>query len=217
MPITKTEELDKQLRELYAVHSSDTLHIKPILDEQEAEDFLAGFTAELFTVDDLGYAQSAHLDEVRPKKDRQQIFQLFWHGPKLENPSPEARRKRYLFREGVCQLAAVSALVLRYGWPREQVYLDPGKTLSGNLQYAVDLVVTSGATGQTVICGEVKRSTADLQALIRQFSDCCQRGAHGKNECNNSQHRKFEACWQSRPQYFLGCLSGKQANLQPLL
>lgn len=221
MSFSKTEKLDKPLRELFAAHSTDTLLIHPELDEHESEDYLAGCEAGLFTIDELGFAQSTLLDVMKKSQTRQKVFQIFWH---------KSGGERFLFREGACQLAAISALVLHYKWPREQVYLDPGKTtvrglayapnrekiyfnVKGkvtDLSYAVDIVVTNGAMGQVIICGEAKGSIKELDKLIRQFSDCCRRGVHSEAECKNKQHPKFEACWRLQPQYFWAVCPGSR-------
>ena len=191
MNLSKTKELENHLLNLFATISSGTFKIDPTLSEWEATNYMAGMAAGVFAIDELGYAQSTHIDKARPGQQRQQLLQLFW-----------TRNGRFLFREGVCQLAATSALILQYKWPSEQVYLDPGKSVVGELRWAVDLIVTNGAMGQAIICGEVKRYEKDLKTLISQFTDCCRRGAHDEAECNNSQHRKFEACWHLKPDYF---------------
>ena len=74
------------------------LTINPPLDAGEAEDFLSGLQSGLFSVNLDGYIQSEVLAAAPTNKNRQKIVQLLWHG----------KDKRFLFREGVCQLAAAT-------------------------------------------------------------------------------------------------------------
>ena len=178
------------------------LRISPSIDPMEAADFLSGQRAALFTIDELGYAQSPLLPSPPAKNERQKLFQLFWH----------RGNERFLFREGVCQLAAASALVVSYGWPKDQVRLEPNKSDLGDIAYGVDLIVTDRPGGDALIFGEVKRTSGLMAKLIQEVAHCGSKGAHAKSECGNAQHRKFAACWAKRPEYFWAvCPAGRKA------
>ena len=70
------------------------------------------------------------------------------------------------------------------------------------MAYGVDILVKS-ATGKLLVCVEVKRSSAELQKLMRDFRQCCKRGEHAKAECGFPQnHPKYEFCAFYKPAYF---------------
>jgi len=175
---------------------SQVLAIRPPLDSQEAEDFLGGLRKGLFSVDLDGYVQSQFLP---PSPDRQKILQLFWR----------TEGGRSLFREGVCQLAAVSALVLRHGWPQASVRLEPNASDVGEVAYGVDIIVRGSVNTQVCLCGEAKRSARELQRMLDQLQQCLREGQHSKSVCKRTNHPKAEALWKLRPAWFWAVCPGK--------
>lgn len=177
----------------------EPLQFKPELDTDEAEYFMLGLESRIFEIDDEGYAQSPLLPSVNAV-GKQKILQMFWHGP----------NRRFLFREGVCQLASASSLILKYGWQLSQVYMEPSGKDFGAVAYGVDFLVQSLA-GQALICGEAKKNIPELEKLRQGFHDCCQRGSHSKKICRFPQnHAKFAFCSLAKPQYFWMVAPGRE-------
>lgn len=179
-----------------AAVGSGRLRINPPLDVEEARDFLHGFESGFFSVDGDGYVQSPFLP---PSANGQKILQLFWH----------SERGRFLFREGVCQLAAVSALVQRYGWPVSSVRLEPNTADVGDIAYGVDIVVRDGGSGSVSICGEVKRSKERLTKMLNELTARLSGGPHSKSVCKRTNHPKAEALWKLSPRFFWAVCPGK--------
>jgi len=180
---------------------SRTLTIDPPLDvEEEAEDFLRGLQSGLFSIDPDGYVQSDVLPPGPANKNRQEIVQLFWR----------RKNRRFLFREGVCQLAAVSALVLMYGWPASHVRLEPNTGDVGDIAFGVDIIVRDPMHDSVRICGEVKRNRAELGKLLDELRACLRDGPHSKSDCKRKNHPKAEALWELRPDYFWAVCPGKR-------
>jgi hypothetical protein len=126
---------------------------------------------------------------------------MFWHGKD---------GTRLLFREGVSQLAAASALVLNYGWPRSQVRLEPNKKDLAGLTYGVDLIVFDQPGGRGLIFGEAKAQSRLLNNLIREITACGRAGLHDPSACKRSQHSKFAVCWERKPSYFWAVCPGER-------
>lgn len=100
------------------------LVIDPALEETEAQFFMRGLEEGLFSIDDEGYVQSELLPDRPRKNTKQKVLCLFW-----------ARNGKWgLFREGVCQMATVFSLILKYGWLRAQILMEPPKAEFGNLR-----------------------------------------------------------------------------------
>lgn len=178
-----------------------TLAIDPMLDANEAQDFLLGLEHNLFTIDSEGYVQSALLPHRSRKSTKQKMLQLFWL---------KSNGSLGLFREGLCQLATVSSLILNYGWPKSQIFLEPSKANFGPLAYAVDILIRDKAMA-IVACGEVKRNQSEFRKLIEGFRDCCERGCHAKTECRfPKNHAKYAFCCKFRPHYFFAVAPGEQ-------
>ncbi len=136
--------------------------INPPLDGQESEYFLRGMEEGIFSIDDQGYAQSVTLPPPSGKGTQKKILQLFWN----------SAGGRYLFREGVCQLATVSALTLKYHWRLDQIEMEPTFPDFPHLAWAVDIVLRS-AEGTIAACCEVKRNDRELDQLVAGFRHCC--------------------------------------------
>lgn len=180
------------------------LKIQPALDEEEAQYFLQGLETGLFAIDDEGYIQSKLLPPVSGKNDRQKILQLFWR----------TAGGRNLFREGVCQLATISSLILKYGWQSDHIIMEPGIEEFKGLAYGVDILIRDPKRN-IVICGEVKRNNAEFKKLIDGFRHCCQRGPHPKDECEFSKnHPKYEFCSSIKPSYFLAIAPGQAISFK---
>jgi hypothetical protein len=179
------------------------LVIKPPLDEGEAQYFVRGLKENLFFIEDEGYVQSTLLPRRSGKNTKQKMLQLFW-----------ARKGRgWLFREGVCQLATASSLILKYGWSDTDITMEPCKEGFRDFAYGVDILIGDKARDIT-ICGEVKRNQSEFQRLIEGFRYCCHRGPqHTKDQCNFAKnHRKYEFCSKVKPQpvYFFATAPGEE-------
>jgi len=168
------------------------LRISPNLGIEESRYFLLGLEAGLFLPDELGYVQSELLPLPSQPDSRQKMCQIFWHEP----PPPR------LYREGVCQLSIASLLILKRGWLRSQVILEPSIKEHRSFAYGVDLLVKV-TPEKLLICVEVKRSLAELHKLVTDLRACCKRGAHAKDDCGFPQnHPKYEFCAFYQPAYF---------------
>jgi hypothetical protein len=168
------------------------LRISPNLATEESRYFLLGLEAGLFLPDELGYVQSELLPPPSQADSRQKMCQIFWHEP----PPPR------LYREGICQLSTASLLILKRGWLRSQVILEPSMKEHRSFAYGVDILVKA-TSEKILICVEVKRSLAELQKLVTDLRACCKRGAHAKDDCGFPQnHPKYEFCAFSKPAYF---------------
>lgn len=168
------------------------LRISPPLAMEESKYFLLGLEEGLFFPDEEGYVQSALLPPPSAGNTKQKMCQIFWHYP----PPPR------LFREGVCQLATASSLVLKRGWLKTQLVMEPSIKEHRSLAYGVDILVKS-IGGKILACVEVKRSGAELQKLISDLRACCKRGAHARDDCGFPQnHPKYEFCAFYKPTYF---------------
>jgi hypothetical protein len=143
------------------------LRIDPLLDEGEAQLFMQGHEAGIFSIDEEGYVQTKLLAKPTRKSGKRRAIQMFWH------PAP-----RFLFREGVCQLSTASSLILKYGWNADSIVMEPVRREFGPLAYGVDIVIRNAA-GQFV-CGDVKRGKKELDALLRDFRSCCGLGLHSR-------------------------------------
>ncbi|MBW4489770.1 MAG: hypothetical protein KME12_18465 [Trichocoleus desertorum ATA4-8-CV12] len=205
-------ELEEYLEERYSilpVHesiagSNPALRIDPALDSDEAKYFILGLEAELFSIDDEGYAQSSLLLKLSGSKGQQKGFQLFWHF------TNKGRKTRALFREGISQLASASSLILKYGWDISQVQIEARREDFGALARGVDLVIKSAA-GKILICGEVKKDSREFEKLIEDFRYCCQQGQHNKSDCKcRSNHPKYELCAFIKPAYFWAVSPGRE-------
>jgi hypothetical protein len=144
--------------------------------------------AGFFRIDKFGFVQSPLLPPPRQEGARHKLFQLFWH----------SKNGRFLFREGVCHLAAVSALVLDYGWPSDQVRLSPNRKDLGKFAYGVDFLVFDRPGGEPMIFGEAKNDHKSLKKMIGEVTECARMGPHERTDCGRSQHPKFAALWHKR-------------------
>ena len=166
------------------------LRISPSLGEEEAKYFLLGLEEGLFGLDEEGYLQSelvGRSDESTVEPNSYRIFSC-------ESPSPR------LLRENVCQLAAASGLILKRGWLRRHVTLEPSSKEHRATAHGVDLLVR--LAGKIVIWVEVKRSAAELQKLIADLRACSRRGPHAHADCGFQQnHPRYEFCISSKPTY----------------
>ena len=175
----------------------------PELTDWESRYFLLGLEQGLFTIDCEGYTQSCFLPP--PKKDKQMIFQLFNHF---------SGGNRSLSREKVCQLATVSYLVINRNWDKSRIKMEPSYCVNGiPIQWAVDISIES-ASGEVLVGCEMKKGRKEHEKLIRDFKDCSERGQHGKDECDNGEHSKFNFCSQIKPKYFFMVSPGKKQCLE---
>lgn len=205
-------ELETLLRGAYqtlrSTGSGPPIKFEPALDPIEAEDFLRGLERGLFHIEADGYVRSEFLPPGLSASGPRQTFQLFWH------------RKdglRHLFREGICQLAAASALVCRYGWPQDWVAMEPSKQEFGPLAYAVDLFVRDPDEGDIIIAGEAKRTHAGLRHLLHTIRSCGSRPPHARAQCeprDRANHPKAEFCQHWKPQFFWAICPGTRWSFE---
>jgi hypothetical protein len=174
--------------------------INPPLHESEAQYFIRGLEEGLFAVDDEGYVQSTLLPHRPRKNTKQKILCLFW-----------ARNGRWrLFREGVCQMATASSLILKYGWLNTHIRMEPSKAEFRELAYGVDILIRDKASNIT-ICGEVKRNRSEFQQMVEGFRYCCQRGLHASEQCKFAKnHPKYDFCAEFKPAYFFVTAPGEE-------
>jgi hypothetical protein len=206
-PNSYIEKLIKRLDDCYAgLHSASTLDLpldfakKHTFDTKEAEYFMRGLEEGIFSIDEEGYAQSICLPLARKVSTRQRDCQLFWH----------RSGKRYLFREGVCQLATVSELELEYKWPREQIEMEPRFPEYPHLNWAVDIALRDTKKNIVAAC-EVKRDNQEFTKMVKGFQNCCGREKHTKVECKSPKnHSKYEFCAAYQPKYFMVASPGQQ-------
>lgn len=188
------------IRRASAQTLAPTIEIAPQLDAEEAEYFVRGIEQGVFSIDEEGYAQSAVLPKPSRKGKQKRALQLFWHRD----------GRRYLFREGVCQLSTMSALNLRYGWPLVQMQMEPTFAEHPQLAWAVDILL-KGADGNVVACCEIKRNDREFEQLVAGFRHCCTAGPHRKDECEFAKnHPKYELCAAIRPAYFMAVSPGRE-------
>ena len=116
---------------LGARETSAQLLITPSLDNNEALYFIRGLEEGLFLVDGEAYVQSQLLPRPSGKNTKQKMMQLFW----------TTKGGQVLFREGVCQLATVSSLILKYGWCKDKIIMEPGIAEFGKIAYGVDILI----------------------------------------------------------------------------
>ena len=167
------------------------LRISPPLGEEEAKYFLLGLEEGLFGLDEEGCIRSELLVRPGDESAEQNSYRIF-------SPEPSSPR---LLRENVCQLATASALVLKRGWLKRHVALEPSNKEHRATAHGVDLLVRSAA-GKIIIWAEVKRSAVELQKLIADLRACSRRGAHAHEDCGFPQnHPRYEFCISCRPTY----------------
>jgi len=190
------------------------LRISPTLANWEAEYFLAGLTADLFSVD----AQDRVTSEMFEPGDgngQPATYRLF------------SREPLRLLRENICQLAAASRLVLQRGWLKRHLFLQPSRPEHRATADGFDLLVRLHAE-EILISVEVKRSQLELEKLIADLRACSRRGPHAHADCGFPQnHPRHEFYLSQRPAYLWAvapdgelCLAVKceqhSLNLEPL-
>jgi hypothetical protein len=164
---------------------------KEPLTEHEAEYFMRGLEAGLFSVDINSYVQSPLMPAKQKKHPEQRMCQLVWSG------SPA-----HFFRESICQLATTSSLILEHGWPASLIEMEPCKGNYKEARNGVDLVAKS-VDGSICLAVEAKSHTALLNDLIEGFKYCCALGDHPKNGCRfEGAHSKYRFCRAYRPVFF---------------
>ena len=163
------------------------LRISPPVAMEESKYFLLGLEEGLFRPAEAGCMES----ELLPSSEEgnEKMCRIFWPDP----PPPR------LFREGVCQLATASLLILKRGWLRGQVRLEAREARTS--ASGADILVNSLA-GKLLVCAVVKRSAAELTKLAIDLRACCQRGVHAKDDCGFPQnHPNYEFCARHKPPY----------------
>lgn len=167
---------------------SSGLKINPPLAVWEAQYFLLGLEENLFSLDGEGQVQSDLAAD--PQKGSGLGLPIF---------SPE--RPPRLLRENICQLAAVSFLILERGWLQRQVILERSRAEHRSTSHGLDLLIRA-AGDRTDIWVEVKRSGVELQKLIADLRACSRRGPHAQRDCGFPQnHPRYEFCLSCRPAY----------------
>ena len=194
-------ELERYLRDRFAQLCASTgqavpfsgLRINPPLGIEESKYFLLGLEAGLFLPDEEGYVRSELLQASSSETSEQKKYRIFRHDP------PPG-----LFRERVCQLSTASLLILKRGWLKSHILMEPAFQDERGIDYGIDILVRSPA-GSILVCVEVKRSAAELEKMATDLRACCKRGTHSNDDCGFPQnHPKYEFCVFYQPTYFLG-------------
>jgi hypothetical protein len=163
------------------------LRISPPLGEEEAKYFLLGLEEGLFELEEEGHIRS----ELLPPADELSGHRIFSHEP----PAPR------LLRENICQLATASLLIMKRGWLKRHVALEPSRPEHRSAAQGFDLLVRS-AEGDIFIWAEVKRSAVELEKLIADLRACSRRGPHALEDCGFPQnHPRYEFCIFHQPTY----------------
>lgn len=151
--------------------------------------FLRGLNEELFGTDERGHVTSDLLPALSELEPPAKSYRLFSHDPVR------------LLRENVCQLASAAWLVFERGWPRNQLFLEPGRDEHRSTADQFDLVLRSPA-GKILIWVETRRSAVELHKLVADLRACSRRGAHSHQDCGFPQnHPRHEFCLANRPAY----------------
>ena len=166
------------------------LRISPPLGEEEAKYFLLGLEEKLFGLDEEGYVESELLPPPVEESATQKGYRIF------SNEVPPR-----LLRENICQLAIASLLILKRGWLKRHVALEPSAQEHRSTAHGVDLLVRS-PEGKIFIWAEVKRSAVELEKLIADLRACSRRGPHAHEDCGFPQnHPRYKFCLFSKPTY----------------
>lgn len=190
-------ELERWLAERFAELCKATgqrpplsgLRINPPLTGEEAKYFQLGLGEGLFFPDAEGDVQS----ELFPRatEGNRKMAQIFRHDcapPRLE-------------REVVCQLATASLLILKRGWLKSHVALEPGSEEHRAGARGLDLLVKSPA-GKILVWVEVRRGSVELEKLVVDLRACSRRGPHGRQDCGFPQnHPRYEFALCHKPEY----------------
>jgi hypothetical protein len=164
------------------------LKINPPLPAWEAQYFLLGLEENLFALDEEG---QIHSDLIAGSEN----------GVDLAFPIFSRERQPRLIREYICQLAALSFLILERGWLRGQVILERSRPEHRSTPHGVDLLVRSNGD-RTDIWIEVKRTAVELQKLLTDLRACSRRGPHAHEDCGFPQnHPRYEFCIFHKPTY----------------
>ncbi len=198
--MSQVARIEVLLEELYETVLRNTdgnlnqeLRITDPITEQEATYFLMGLENRVFSIDELGYVQSALLPDSPKNIPNQRMIQLLWN---------QGQGVRTLFREGINQLATACRLIFEYGWQAHEIRMEPSHAEFGGFAYYVDMVVL-GPDGTIPLCCENKRNNYEFRKLVKQFESCCARGKHDKEECGNREnHTKYEFCLHRQPKFF---------------
>jgi hypothetical protein len=165
------------------------LRINPPLAGEEAKYFLLGLEEGLFFFDAAGCIQS----ELFPPATEGNLKM----GRIFRNDCSPPR----LVREVVYQLATASQLILKRGWLKSHVALEPGREEHRAGAFGLDLLVKSPA-GKILVWVEVKRSSVELEKLVVDLRACSRRGPHGRQDCGFPQnHPRYEFALCHKPEY----------------
>ena len=181
------------------------LEIKEPITKWEADAFLKGLEKELFIIDDYGYVQTDLLPQPPENSNKQKMIQLFWS---------QGSGKITLFREGINQLATASRLIYELGWSKQDIKMEPSVKEYGDCAYGVDIIFPD-ENNKIPYCCENKRSSKELDKLIKQFMYCCDLGSHEKDKCKHKEnHGKYRFCDIAKPKYFLMISPDKEVLFQ---
>jgi hypothetical protein len=166
------------------------LRVGPPLAAGEAKYFLLGLEEGLFRLNQAGQVESKLLPALG-EGAKQTPYQMF-------GPDDSAPR---LWREAVCQLATASSLILKRGWLKSHVTLEPGSSEHRPGALGFDLLVRSPA-GKALVWVEVRRSAVELQKLIVDLRACSRRGSHSRQDCGFPQnHPRYEFGLSQTPDF----------------
>jgi hypothetical protein len=161
------------------------------MTSEEAKYFLLGFEEGLFSSDPDGSIQSELFPPTTEGESKQEMARIFRH-----DGSPPR-----LAREVVCQLATASLLILKRGWLKTHVALEPGREDHRTAAFGLDLLVKSPA-GKILVWVEVRRVSVELEKLVVDLRACSRRGPHGRQDCGFPQnHPRYEFALFLKPEY----------------
>lgn len=102
----------------------------------------------------------------------------------------------------------MAALKLKYGFPLDQIKMEPTFQDWPELSWAVDILLKSSQGTDAAFC-EVKGNDLEWNRLIRDFK--CEAGSHAKNECKfRRNHPKYALCVAVKPCYFMAVSPGQE-------
>ena len=183
--------LDERYRAFVRKHpdAGPRPNLPPAFSDWEANWFLQGIRSDLFQIGDDGRLASA-MTTVRGGF-------FGWS---------ERQNKAGASREGITHCAAAAELVVRYGWPSEQVVIE-SRRYRGAPRWALDLVVWEQQDA-CVIAGEVKISEAKLSRLITDIEECNTQGPH--DVCGRDGHPTYVGVRAFEPRFFWAVSPTKQ-------
>ena len=151
----------------------------------DAQNFMRAIDQQIVTIDSGGRF-------TMPQSRATEV--IFWEHERHMVP-----RKITLWLEPVITIATVARLHLDYGWPLDCLGMQ-------SRDFAFDVTTfLPGETEHEFIAGEVKKTNAELDALIRHLNRCCTEGDHDdclKSSTRRNAHKKWLGLTRSHAHLF---------------